>query len=373
MSGDVIFRGDTDFRLWNSIDSSMSDAIVNYTGSFSVYGSISTQFLVTDLDLINTIADVSYVEYATVTNSQRTGPGDNINALDVSNIDNGSNDGWNFVFKILDSLESHTSDTPTLTTGSLLSIDDSSQDHSSDLITLTTWIPGALSIDDSSQDHTSDLITLTTWAPSVLLIDDSSQGHTSDQILVWTPDTLSVSDSIHDHSSDQMTLVTDGPVDLAIGDSINGHQSDRITLTTTTPVPPSDILIYRDLQIIDRHVNQPPDYPIRTVVCYSEIPQENVFSLSVGVGWETGGHFGTQHILRGVGTAPSTWYGGVTPYDSPGPLYLQHAATTTKFTRAYVRQYELEPVEVAAEEIGDDLPPVKVKPRRKPKRKLRRQ
>jgi hypothetical protein len=374
--GNVILRGNTHFRLWNGINSSMSDAVADYTGSFTAYGALDHQFLITDLYLVNTLADISYVEYATVTNSHRTGPGFDINALNPTNVDNAGNIGWKFAHQMVINDNTIANIGGSFALILSLEIDSSTHEHTSNKIVLESL--ETLIIIDGTDSHTSQLLHLS--GGSVVGIQGSQHACSSDVILLLGPQAsrLHMVPEVHAHTSDKLAL----SVTLQIGSSWHAHKSDKVILsllgtrtatqahtsgvlslgTAVTLIinssrhthtgnlvvlrttEQSTILIYRDMQIIDRQVCTQPNYPIKTIG-YFDIPEEFVVSLTNGTGYETGGHFGVQHFLRVPGIASNTWYGSV------GQVYLQHAETTVKISKTYVPIYRLDPVKTQKEKI----------------------
>jgi hypothetical protein len=275
------------------------------------------------------------------------------------------------------SAHSHTSDTLNLAVVSDLDVDGSSHTHTSETIDLIVnanvidSVHGQMSdeialgtnssliVGSSVCDHTSDLLNF----PLVLNIVNSYCDHSSETLILTL---LRVFESLHSHASDKISLST--IVTLNIKKSNHSHGSSLIVLhTKETKV--SDILIYRDLQIIDRQVCEPPSYPVKTIG-YFDIPDSFVVSLTKGTGYETGSHFGTQHFLRIVGITPGAWYDN-SPFAAVGPVYLQRAKTTAKVSRTPVQIYQLEPVKVAEEETSSTLPAIKVDKKRS--RILRRQ
>lgn len=105
--GDVDFNGATVYvtawfsvdgsssRFWNGIDSDMSNATIHYANLY-INGTPSNQLLITNIDFVNQLTSTQTVSYLTVTNSQRTGPGPDIDASDGTSVDGGGNLGWFF-------------------------------------------------------------------------------------------------------------------------------------------------------------------------------------------------------------------------------------------------------------------------------------
>jgi hypothetical protein len=94
--GNVVFDKSTGFRLWDGSTADQSNAKIDYDGDLTLIGVNGNLLAINNLDFVNTVADSPTATYCNVTNSQRTGTGPNINALDGTSIDSGSNTGWNF-------------------------------------------------------------------------------------------------------------------------------------------------------------------------------------------------------------------------------------------------------------------------------------
>lgn len=70
-----------------------------------------------------------------------------------------------------------------------------------------------------------------------------------------------------------------------------------------------DILIHRDVPIIDRRVAKPPNNPVdyNTIDSLVASPP-TVVNLSIGSGRQTGSAFGAQEFVRIDGIRPDEWY-----------------------------------------------------------------
>lgn len=484
--GDVQFLGNTGFRLWNGTGYSMSQATVNYAGSFGAYGDPTQQLFITDLDLVNTIDDDSYVEYVTVENSTRTGAGDDINALDPSNVDDGDNIGWKFAHQlaILDSTYPHSSELLVLSTNSTpdivepvhdhtsvdiilgssvtisiiesehastskliklsshstLGVDDDTVQHDSDQIDLATdsslLIEDAqhahlsdefglivnLVIEDSLYSHTSDNIPLDI---NTLAIDIGSHGHSSGALELETDTTLSVDssghlhssdivallheydivvdssvhahvsdelspelfyvldtqDSTHDHSSEVLILALfrtlesthahssgepelSSKVSLAIHASRHGNTSKLISLNTPGAVVPVDVSMHDTSNIIGQHVPQLPNYPIKSYVSYRRV-EGRLIALSIGSGFETGSHFGTQHMIQQDGGSVTYFYHSMIAPNTVGPVLFRPTHSGPRVIKREQQQYDLPDVEAPEEKKDDGLPPVTTQKRKR--------
>jgi hypothetical protein len=105
--------------------------------------------------------------------------------------------------------------------------------------------------------------------------------------------------------------------------------------------PTGEIIIYRDMPIIDGRVTIPPDYPIRTIG-YFDFPGATIIKLSLGSGHQTGSKFGAQEFVRLVGITPSEWYSS----DPIQPLLTPERVPTAsgKIQHTYKPSLTLPPV-----------------------------
>jgi len=170
VGGNVDFNGDTGFRLWNGVDADQSNALIDFGGDIDIRGQHPTQFAVKGLDFINYAGSSSYVEYATVTDSIRTGTGNDIDAATgPGNIDNGGNAGWEFT-------EVTSSSSSVSSTRSWTSASTSSSSSSTSETSTRSWT--SLSTTSASGSSFSSS-SVTSWSSTTLSSASSTQSWTS--------------------------------------------------------------------------------------------------------------------------------------------------------------------------------------------------
>lgn len=104
VAGNVTFDKSTGFRLWNGTDADQSSGVFNYGGVLTLTGVGGDLLAIDDLDFVNTASDNPSATYCTVTNSNVTGTGPQIDATDGTSQDNGGNTGWDFAYSSSSSL-----------------------------------------------------------------------------------------------------------------------------------------------------------------------------------------------------------------------------------------------------------------------------